>query len=208
MAALLAVSGVFASDLQRSFVEATAQAKVNLPFWVAFARGVLANRLVCPAVWRSFRTTSDVAKLLMVFWCLFVFVGAGFEHSIANMTLLALALFQPHAETLTWIGYISNLIPVISVISSAGQFSSLAHIGCVRRCRSRGKSCGTGRCADSCDDHRSGGGAQPGRRTRDMNKLEELKNAKKRPGCPAGYPPLRRAWLGSHHPLLFTLFEI
>jgi nitrite transporter NirC len=48
----------------------------------------------------------------MVFWCLFAFIGAGFEHSIANMTLLALALFQPHAETLTWLGYIGNLVPV------------------------------------------------------------------------------------------------
>jgi nitrite transporter NirC len=112
LAALLAASGSFGSDPQRSFVEATAQAKMNLPFGVAFARGILANWLVCLAVWCSFRTTSDVAKLVMVFWCLFAFIGAGFEHSVANMTLLALALFQPHAETITWVGYINNLVPV------------------------------------------------------------------------------------------------
>jgi nitrite transporter len=112
LAALLAASGSFANDPQRSFVEATAQTKMNLPFGVAFARGILANWLVCLAVWCSFRTTSDVAKLLMVFWCLFAFIGAGFEHSIANMTLLALALFQPHAETITWLGYLNNLVPV------------------------------------------------------------------------------------------------
>jgi nitrite transporter NirC len=112
LAALLAASGAFANDPQRTFIESTAQAKMNLPFWTAFTRGILANWLVCLAVWCSFRTTSDTAKLLMVFWCLFAFVGAGFEHSVANMTLLALALFQPHAETLSWIGYISNLAPV------------------------------------------------------------------------------------------------
>ncbi len=112
LAALLAASGSLANDPQRSFVEATAQAKMNLPFAVAFARGILANWLVCLAVWCSFRTTSDTAKLLMVFWCLFAFIGAGFEHSVANMTLLALALFQPHAETLTWMGYVANLVPV------------------------------------------------------------------------------------------------
>jgi nitrite transporter NirC len=112
LAALLAASGAFAADPQRSFVEATAQAKMNLPFWAAFARGILANWLVCLAVWCSFRTTSDVAKLVMVFWCLFAFIGAGFEHSVANMTLLALALFQPHAETVTWMGYVANLVPV------------------------------------------------------------------------------------------------
>ena len=112
LAALLAVSGAFAGDPQRAFIENTAQAKMNLPFLTAFARGILANWLVCLAVWCSFRTTSDVAKLIMVFWCLFAFIGAGFEHSVANMTLLALALFQPHAETLTWIGYVGNLVPV------------------------------------------------------------------------------------------------
>ena len=112
LAALLAAAGSFAGDPQRSFIESTAQAKMNLPFFVAFARGILANWLVCLAVWCSFRTTSDVAKLVMVFWCLFAFIGAGFEHSVANMTLLALALFQPHADTLTWMGYVNNLVPV------------------------------------------------------------------------------------------------
>lgn len=122
LAALLAASGAFANDPQRSFVEAAAQAKMNLPFWSAFARGVLANWLVCLAVWCSFRTTSDVAKLVMVFWCLFAFIGAGFEHSVANMTLLALALFQPHAETLTWAGYVTNLVPVTlgNIVGGAG----------------------------------------------------------------------------------------
>ena len=112
LAALLAASGAFGNDPQRSFVEATAQAKMNLPFWAAFARGILANWLVCLAVWCSLRTTSDVAKLVMIFWCLFAFIGAGFEHSVANMTLLALALLQPHAESLTWLGYVTNLVPV------------------------------------------------------------------------------------------------
>jgi nitrite transporter len=122
LAALLAVSGAFAYDPQHSFVEATAQAKINLPFWSAFARGILANWLVCLAVWCSFRTTSDVAKLVMVFWCLFAFIGAGFEHSVANMTLLALALFQPHAETVSWMGYVCNLVSVTlgNIVGGAG----------------------------------------------------------------------------------------
>ena len=122
LAGLLAASGAFSNDPQRSFVEATAQAKMNFPFWSAFARGILANWLVCLAVWCSFRTTSDVAKLVMVFWCLFAFIGAGFEHSVANMTLLALALFQPHAETVTWIGYVTNLVPVTlgNIVGGAG----------------------------------------------------------------------------------------
>jgi len=109
---LLAQSGVFGADPQKSFVETTVAAKMHLDFGTAFARGILANWLVCLAVWCSMRTSSDVAKLVIIFWCLFAFVGAGFEHSIANMTLMALALFQPHGDAVTWLGYVRNLVPV------------------------------------------------------------------------------------------------
>ncbi|HLG74519.1 MAG TPA: formate/nitrite transporter family protein [Chloroflexota bacterium] len=112
LAWLLAQSGALGGDPQKQFIETTAATKMHLEFWPAFARGILANWLVCLAVWCSMRTKSDVAKLVIIFWCLFAFVGAGFEHSIANMTLLALALFQPHGDSITWLGYIQNLVPV------------------------------------------------------------------------------------------------
>ena len=38
-----------------------------------------------------------------------VLAGAYVGLGIANMTLLALALFQPHGETLAWMGYVGNL---------------------------------------------------------------------------------------------------
>ena len=112
LAWLLAQSGAFGADPQKSFIETTAAAKMHLDFGAAFARGILANWLVCLAVWCSMRMTNEVGKLMMIFWCLFAFIGAGFEHSIANMTLLALALFQSHGETVTWLGYVQNLVPV------------------------------------------------------------------------------------------------
>ena len=109
---LVAQSGVLAGDPQRGFVEAIAGSKMGLSFGAALARGVLANWLVCLAVWISLRSIGDAAKLVMIFWCLFAFVGAGFEHSIANMTLLGIALFQPHGEAISWAGYAQNLVPV------------------------------------------------------------------------------------------------
>jgi len=112
LAWLLAKSGVFGIEPAKSFVESTAAAKMHLDFGTAFARGILANWLVSLAVWGAGRTKSDPAKLVIIFWCLFAFIGAGFEHSIANMTLLALALFQPHADAGTWLGYVQNLVPV------------------------------------------------------------------------------------------------
>ncbi len=66
-------------------------AKVTAAPLELFVRGILCNILVCLAVWSSYRTKSDVAKLIMIFWCLLAFFTTGFEHSVANMTLLNLA---------------------------------------------------------------------------------------------------------------------
>jgi nitrite transporter NirC len=112
LAFLIAQSGALGGDPQRGFIETVATGKMNLSFEAAFARGILANWLVCLAVWCSMRTTNDVARLGLIFWCLFAFIGAGFEHSIANMTLLGIAVFQPHGEAVSWAGYAGNLIPV------------------------------------------------------------------------------------------------
>lgn len=112
LAWLLAQSGALGSDPQRAFVETTAASKMGLPFGAAFVRGILANWLVCLAIWCAQRTTNDLAKLALIFWCLFAFVGAGFEHSVANMTLLGLALFQPHGQAVSWAGFVQNLVPV------------------------------------------------------------------------------------------------
>ena len=59
-----------------------------------FFRGVLCNFLVCLAVWAAARTKSDGAKLALIFWCLLAFVGSGFEHVVANMTVFSLGMFE------------------------------------------------------------------------------------------------------------------
>jgi len=48
----------------------------------------------------------------MIAWCLFAFIGAGFEHSVANMTLLAIGLMQPHGAAVTVAGFVHNMVPV------------------------------------------------------------------------------------------------
>ena len=75
---------------------------------VIFA-GVLCNILVCLAVWCSIKLKSEIGKLVMVFWCLYVFITAGFEHSVANMTLLAIGLFSSHSAAITISGFIYNI---------------------------------------------------------------------------------------------------
>ncbi len=83
--------------------------KVNAPAMELFVRGILCNMLVCLALWSAIRTKSDSAKLIIIFWCLFGFIGTGYEHSIANMTLIAIGILaNPDVAGLTWSGFFYN----------------------------------------------------------------------------------------------------
>lgn len=82
--------------------------KMGLGAKEAFIRGILCNWLVCLAVWISNRTQSETARLIIIFWCLFAFIGSGFEHSIANQTLLSLAMLLPHGADISLMGFAHN----------------------------------------------------------------------------------------------------
>jgi formate/nitrite transporter len=105
------------------------EAKTALTFVQAVALGIMCNALVCMAVWMCYsaRTTTD--KILAIIPPISCFVAAGFEHSIANMYFIPIALFVkgsgdakffeaigktaadfPH---LTWGNFfLANLLPV------------------------------------------------------------------------------------------------
>jgi formate/nitrite transporter len=97
-----------------------AAAKVSMPFWTAFFRGVLCNVLVCMAVWMALAGRSVVDKAVAIVFPISAFVAAGFEHSIANMYFIPLAMLLQtfdhvggNAPMITWAGFFSNLVPVI-----------------------------------------------------------------------------------------------
>lgn len=94
------------------FIAGVTATKMNLPLGALFFRGILCNFLVCLAIWSSFRVKSDSGKLIMIFWCLFAFITTGFEHSVANMTLLTIGLFAPFKANITMLGYFYNIIVV------------------------------------------------------------------------------------------------
>lgn len=94
-----------------------ALAKQALPPLEAFVRGMLCNVLVCMAVWMAMAGRSVVDKAVAVIFPIAAFVAAGFEHSIANMYLMPLAmLVQDPASTplVTWSGMAANLVFVIA----------------------------------------------------------------------------------------------
>lgn len=95
------------------FVKVSA-GKMNAPWMELFVRGILCNFLVCLAVFCGIKLKDETAKLIMIFWCLFAFITCGYEHSIANMTLLTVGLIVNNGavDTVTMGGLADNLIPV------------------------------------------------------------------------------------------------
>lgn len=107
---VLGGGGVVLQDGGQDLIHAVATKKMTAPGLELFMRAVLCNWLVCLAIWGSARTANDAAKCIIIFWCLFAFIAAGFEHSVANMTLFSVALFSEHPESVSVIGAVRNLV--------------------------------------------------------------------------------------------------
>jgi nitrite transporter NirC len=109
LAALFVGSGL-AKGSTAAFILKVSQSKMAMPSMELFLRGILCNMLVCLALWCAIKLKEETAKLIMIFWCLFAFITTGFEHSIANMTLLATALMIPHTAVISVGGLAHNLL--------------------------------------------------------------------------------------------------
>ncbi len=113
-----------------------AAGKSGLSFEVAFVRGILANALVCLAVWLATAGRSVTDKVLAIVFPITAFVAAGFEHSIANMyfipvglllsgqpEVLAAANLSPAAVAgLDWSGMLTNIAAATlgNIVGGAG----------------------------------------------------------------------------------------
>ena len=124
----MVVEGGSLTEASQALVLKVAAAKMALGAKEAFLRGILCNWLVCLAVWISLRTKSETAKLIMIFWCLFAFIGSGFEHSIANQSLLSMPMFLPHGAEISLAGFIHNQIFVtLGNLVGGGAFVGLVY---------------------------------------------------------------------------------
>jgi nitrite transporter len=77
-----------------------AEHKVHEAALEIFARGILANWIVCLAVRIALRCHEEVAKILVLILVVFIFLYLGGEHSIANMGTFAVALLGHSSITL------------------------------------------------------------------------------------------------------------
>ena len=111
---------------------AVARTKTAIVWQEAFFRGVLCNVLVCLAVWLTFAARDVTGKILAIVWPITAFVALGFEHSVANMFFLPLALLHGAPEV-TVAGMLNNLLPVtLGNIVGGGGFVGLVYWLCYR----------------------------------------------------------------------------
>lgn len=106
-----------------------AKVKCQLGFTEALILGILCNVLVCLAVWLCFSARTATDKILSIIFSITAFVAAGFEHCVANMYFIPIAILvkmRAPAEfwttidkttndysSLTWSNFlIGNLAPV------------------------------------------------------------------------------------------------
>jgi len=104
-------------------------AKVQLDFVPALMLGVLCNALVCLAVWLCFSARSTIDKIAAIIFPITAFVAAGFEHCVANMYFVPIAILikvgapesfwqmagasPANYQDLGWASFlVHNLIPV------------------------------------------------------------------------------------------------
>lgn len=95
-----------------------ASAKTQLSFMPAFFSGILCNALVCIAVWMAIAGRSVTDKAVAILFPVSAFVAAGFEHSVANMYLIPVAMLiqmtadAGGAQPILLSGLLANLVPV------------------------------------------------------------------------------------------------
>ena len=103
-----------------------ASTKTGLGFGQAIVLGALCNALVCLAVWLTYGAHTTADKILAVIPPIAAFVALGFEHSVANMYFIPVALLiktddvwvdgatgLPDLSDLTWQAFLlDNLLPV------------------------------------------------------------------------------------------------
>jgi formate transporter len=134
LAGAVATAGLVLAAKQYTFADgavgrqalAIAGAKLDLGFGQAIALGILCNALVCIAVWLCYSARSTADRILSIVFPITAFVASSFEHSVANMYFIPVALFiaedssflsslgdLPDVADLSWGAFfVDNLLPV------------------------------------------------------------------------------------------------
>ncbi len=107
---LVYLTGISHYEPWLSGIGKIAIAKTSNPFFVTFLKGVGANWLVCLAMWLGMSAKDTTGKILGIWWPVMTFVAIGYEHSIANMFFIPLAMLEGFDISFYDL-FIKNLLP-------------------------------------------------------------------------------------------------
>lgn len=119
LAALMAFFGQLdiGSGALAIYTAKVAAAKCSLSWVDAFVLGIFCNLMVCVAIYLGNTAHEVSGKILAIFFPIFGFVVAGFEHCVANMYYIPAGIF-------------ANMVPdYASLISSAGVNAAVLDFG-------------------------------------------------------------------------------
>ena len=112
--------GLVLGDQEHNLLHTVAAKKMSGEGLALFLNGILCNWLVCLAIWTASRANNDMAKIALIWFCLYAFIAAGFEHSVANMTVFSVALLSDHPDSISLAGALRNLAYVSAGNAVAG----------------------------------------------------------------------------------------
>ena len=115
IALLFAASGGLGDGVGEAAI-ALADGKLAKAPAAIFCSAILANMLVCLAVWMSMQARTIAAKAVAIIGPVMIFVAAGLEHSIANMSILPMGWLAPSSQSPDFANGLINL-----VFSTAGN---------------------------------------------------------------------------------------
>lgn len=75
------------------YIQVVVDGKLDLTVMEMIIRGILCNFTVCLGYLTGIKMKSESGKLIMMFFCVFSFIIAGFEHSVANMGVFSIGYF-------------------------------------------------------------------------------------------------------------------
>ncbi len=117
--------GVVLGAEGKLLIHTVAEKKMHATGVKLFLNGALCNWLVCLAIWGAARSQNEMAKVAIIWFCLYAFIAAGFEHSVANMTVFSVALLSEHPESISFGAAARNLM----FVSAGNAFSGAIIMG-------------------------------------------------------------------------------
>ncbi len=102
--------GLTASDPYHSAIIKITEAKVSMPWFTVFLKGIGANWCVCLAVWLALSGHNMLEKMVGCWLPVMAFVALGYEHSIANMFFIPAGMLEGADVTISQ-AIMTNFIP-------------------------------------------------------------------------------------------------